>query len=52
MTWWQIALGVWMLITFPVGTVLGCVTRTADRRERGHSTPAYVPDEWSLTPST
>jgi hypothetical protein len=52
MTWWHVVLVVWMLIAFPAGTVLGSATRTADRRERGCQAPLFVPEEWSLTPSS
>jgi hypothetical protein len=51
MSWWVVVLLAWPVIAVACGLLFGAVARTAACRERAASLPAFVPDDWSLTPT-
>ena len=51
MSWWVVILLAWPVISVACGLLFGAVARAADRREHSQRVPAFVPDDWSLTPT-
>jgi uncharacterized protein YceK len=49
MTWWYVALMVWVVLSGCLAVLAGAAARAVQRAERVGRCPSVVPERWSLT---